>query len=118
MMGAEMLNAIRGVELALDSGESLVLDLRLDTADDADAQQMQMTLQGFAGMVPMMAPTLGLTQEQGTRLFEVMQSLNIAAEPAAAGSRPGVRLRLGVPQEVVAGFVEGAAEAAESAEAE
>ena len=114
MMGGELLNAVRGMELALDSGESVVLDLRLDTADDADAQQMQMQLQGFAGMVPMFAPNMGLTPDQSTQLFTIMQSLSIAAEPAAGDRLPGVRLKLGVPQEVVTGFVEGAAEAAEA----
>ena len=108
-MGQQALEAIRGVAFAIDSGEELGFDLRLDTADQAGATQLQQVLQGFAGMVPMMAPGLGLPPEQTQALAEAMRSMDIASEPADANAMPGVRLRLGIPQETVDAMMQGPA---------
>ena len=110
VMGGQAFNAVRGVSFSLDSGEELTLDLRLDTERAGEADQLQQVIQGFAGMVPMMAPSMGLPPEQVQGLSDVMRTLNVVSEPADANAMPGVRLKLGIPQARVDAFMKEAAQ--------
>lgn len=111
MPGGDALGAIRSATIGVDSGEQVALNVRLDTENDTQAQQLLQTLQLYTGMVPMFLPSLGLPAEQGQSVMAILQSIQLAAEPAEGQATPGVRLMLGMPQETLSSMLDSLEEA-------
>ena len=99
--GAAALRSITSMDLDLTSGDTLALDLSLDTPSEARARQLRQLLQGFMGMGQMMLSG----QPDAEQLAAALAGVDITEQPPGPDGTASVKLNLGVPQADVDAWV-------------
>ncbi|BAM04053.1 hypothetical protein [Phycisphaera mikurensis] len=95
--GAAAIKSITSFQMDVTSGESLALDINLQTPDPTRAKQLQQFLQSMAGMGQMM---LG-SQPDSAEIAAMLAGIAIQPQPPAEDGSTVVNVNLGVEQDVV-----------------